>query len=69
MKPIHLHGQLVGTGTQPLICTPLVGKTPEAVLDELRVVLPKQPDIIDWRVDFFEAIDDTAKVIEVAGQL
>jgi len=69
MKPIHLHGRPVGSETQPLICTPLVGKTPEAVLDELQVVLPKQPDIIEWRVDFFEPIADVATVVEVAGRL
>ena len=51
------------------ICTPLVGKTPEAVLDELLVVLPKQPDIIEWRVDFFEPIAEAATVIEVAGRI
>ncbi len=67
MKAIQLHGQRIGDGTQPLICTPLVGKTPDAVLDELRVVLPKQPDVIEWRVDFFQAIHDTASVLEVAG--
>lgn len=69
MKAIHLHGKKIGDGSRPLICTPLVGKTPEAVLDELRVVLPKGPDLIEWRVDFFEAIGDTAMVVAVAGRL
>ena len=69
MKSIHLHGQPIGDGAKPLICTPLVGKTPEAVLDELRVVLPKQPDLLEWRVDFFEAIGNAATVIEVAGRI
>ncbi len=69
MKSIHLHGQPIGDGAKPLICTPLVGKTPEAVLDELRVVLPKQPDLLEWRVDFFEAIGNAVTVIEVAGRI
>jgi 3-dehydroquinate dehydratase-1 len=69
MKSIHLHGQQIGDGTRPLICTPLVGKTPEAVLDEVKVVLPKQPDVIEWRVDFFEGIGNLPIVLEVAGRL
>jgi 3-dehydroquinate dehydratase-1 len=69
MKTIQLHGQPVGGGTQPLICTPLVGRTPEAVLGELAIVLPKRPDLIEWRVDFFEEVGNTATVIEVAGQI
>jgi 3-dehydroquinate dehydratase-1 len=69
MNVIRLHGQPVGGGTCPLICTPLVGKSPQAVLDELSIILPKQPDIIEWRVDFFEDIASTTLVLEVAGRI
>jgi 3-dehydroquinate dehydratase-1 len=69
MKPIHLHGRPVGDGNNPLICTPLVGKTPEAVINEVAVVLPKRPDVLEWRVDFFEDIGDSATVIDVAGRI
>jgi len=69
MKPICLHGQPVGGADRPLICTPLVGRTPGALFDELTVVLPKRPDVIEWRVDFFEEIGDAATVVEVAGRI
>jgi 3-dehydroquinate dehydratase-1 len=46
-----------------------VGRTPEAVLDELRVVLAKKPDVIEWRVDFFEEIGNVATVIDVGGRI
>jgi len=69
MKPIHLHGRPITDGGQSLICTPLVGKTPEEVLGELQVVLPKKPDLIEWRVDFFKDIGSVSTVIEVAGRL
>ncbi len=69
MKSLHLHGQPVAGGACPLICTPLVGKTPAAVLGELAVVLPKKPDLIEWRVDFFENIGNTATVIDVARRV
>lgn len=68
-KLIHLRGKPVSGGKNPLICTPLVGRTREAVLAELATVLSKQPDLVEWRVDFFEGIGDTALVIATARAL
>ncbi len=68
-KLIHLRGQPVAGGALPLICTPLVGRTAEAVQAELAAILPKKPDLIEWRVDFFEGIADTALVVETARAL
>lgn len=65
-RPIELHGQPIAGGKFPLICTPLVGRTLAAIMAELALVLPKQPDVLEWRVDFFEAIGDTAAVIAAA---
>lgn len=65
-KPIELNGQPIAGGKFPLICTPLVGRTLDKLMAELAVVLPKQPDVLEWRVDFFEAIGDTAAVIAAA---
>lgn len=65
-KLIELHGKPVAGGRHPLICTPLVGKTRDEVLAELAAVLPKAPDLIEWRVDFFVALGDTALVIDTA---
>lgn len=65
-QPIELHGQPIAGGQFPLVCTPLVGRTLDQLMTELAIVLPKQPDVLEWRVDFFEAIGDTATVITVA---
>jgi len=65
-KPITIKGQPIAGGKFPLICTPLVGRTLDKILAELDVVLPKKPDVLEWRVDFFEQIDDTAAVIAAA---
>jgi 3-dehydroquinate dehydratase-1 len=46
-----------------------VGRTHAAVLAELADILPKKPDLIEWRVDFFENIGDTAIVINVASRI
>ena len=63
---IHLRGKPVAGGKLPLICTPLVGRTREEVLAELAAVLPKAPDLLEWRVDFFAALGDAQAVIDTA---
>jgi 3-dehydroquinate dehydratase-1 len=68
-KRIELHGKPVAGGAFPLICTPLVGRTHDAVMGELAEVLPKQPDILEWRADFYAALGDTAAVLETARSL
>ncbi|MDR3368419.1 type I 3-dehydroquinate dehydratase [Rhodoferax sp.] len=65
-KPIELNGQAIAGGKFPLICTPLVGRTLDKILTELAIVLPKKPDVLEWRVDFFEQIADSAAVIAAA---
>lgn len=69
MKAITVHGLPVAGGTHPLICTPLVGRTREALLGELAIVVAKRPDLIEWRVDFFAEIGDTMQVIDVATHI
>lgn len=69
MKALNIRGRPVGDGLPPLICTPLVGKTRTSVLAELADILPKQPDLIEWRVDFFEEIGNGAQVIDLASRI
>jgi len=65
-RPITLRGQAIAGGKLPLICAPLVGRNLDALLAELALVLPKQPDVLEWRVDFFEQLADTQAVIAAA---
>lgn len=62
-KTIELHGQPIAGGKFPLICIPLIGRTLHELMAELALVLPKKPDVLEWRVDFFEQIGDVAAVI------
>lgn len=64
-----MNSSMVGKGGQPVICTPVVGKTKEDIFAELSSVITKKPDIIEWRADFFEGISDTHKVLEVARSI
>ena len=71
MKPgkvVEVRGKTLGGGT-PLICTPLVGRTRERVLAEAASVVAKKPDVIEWRVDYFQGIADTAAVLDCARSL
>jgi 3-dehydroquinate dehydratase-1 len=68
-KAIELKGRAAGFGRFPAICAPLVGRTRERLLAEVAVVAAKQPDILEWRVDFFEGIGDSAQVLDVLAGL
>ncbi|MEI6875542.1 MAG: type I 3-dehydroquinate dehydratase [Spirochaetota bacterium] len=59
----------IGGNSVPLVCTPLVGKTVESILSELAAVLPKKPDVIEWRADFFSALSDTKAIIGMADRI
>ncbi len=69
MKRIQVGRKIIGRGDRPLLCTPLVGRTRAAVLEEMAGVVPKQPDLIEWRVDFFESKGDVTAVIDLAREI
>lgn len=65
-RHIQLRGRPVAAGNYPLVITPLVGRTEQALEAELQAILPRRPDMLEWRVDFFEGIADAARVVETA---
>jgi len=67
-KIIDVRGRKLG-GETPLICSPLVGRTRERVLAEAATVIAKKPDVVEWRVDYFEGIADTAAVLDTGKAL
>jgi 3-dehydroquinate dehydratase-1 len=68
-RPIVVRGRPIGGGKLPAVCTPLVGRSGDAILAELAAVLAKKPDLIEWRVDFFAGIADTAGAIDLARRI
>lgn len=67
MKPLIVRGRTLNPQGHALICTPLVARTAEALRLELAAISPKRPDVIEWRVDFFNEIADSARVLETAS--
>jgi 3-dehydroquinate dehydratase-1 len=53
----------------PAVCAPLVARNRDALLGEAAAVVAKRPDLIEWRIDFFDAIADAHGVVETAAQL
>lgn len=68
-RPIAPKGQPLAAGRLPAVCAPLVAPTREALLAEARQVTARKPDLLEWRVDFFEAIASTAEVLAAAATL
>ncbi len=67
-KVIDVRGRKLGSGT-PLVCSPLVGRTRERLIAEAANVAAKKPDVIEWRVDYFEGIADAKVVVEIGGAM
>jgi 3-dehydroquinate dehydratase I len=67
-KIIDIRGRKLGAET-PLICSPLVGRTHKRILEEAANVVAKAPDVIEWRVDYFEGIGNAAAVLETGRAL
>lgn len=68
-RPIQLKDRLLGSGKEPLICTPLVGTQEADLRREMAVVIAKKPDLIEWRVDFFAGIADLDRVLALGKEI
>lgn len=51
------------------IAIPITKKTTNSILDYARNVKEAQPDLVEWRIDFFENVLDEAKLTQTAKDL
>jgi 3-dehydroquinate dehydratase I len=68
-RPILIRGRPLAGASLPAVCAPLVARTREALVAETAAVAAKQPDLLEWRVDFFSAIADTEQVLQAAAAI
>lgn len=54
---------------KPKICIPITGKTETELREEVSIVKTTCCDIVEWRVDYFQDIDNLDKVREMPGEL
>ncbi|WML51767.1 type I 3-dehydroquinate dehydratase [Neobacillus sp. PS3-12] len=68
MSTLKIKNLIVGEGT-PKIIVPLIGKTKEQIIDEAELVKELRPDVVEWRVDFYEEVENLAAVKELLVDL
>ena len=60
----EIKGIRIGDG-QPVICVPVVALKKEEVITNIRFLAEQKVQMIEWRVDCFEEVDDFHAVSEV----
>lgn len=68
MKTIKVKNLLIGEG-KPKICTSLMGATPEELLEQAVKINALPVELIEWRADYFLALEDIPEVISVLKAL
>jgi 3-dehydroquinate dehydratase-1 len=68
MNTLKIKNVTVGEGT-PKIIVPLVGTTKEQILQEAELVKDLRPDVVEWRVDCYEDVENLATVKDLLAQL
>lgn len=68
IKSVTLKGTVLGEGL-PKICVPVVGRTIEEICAQAKNVAAAEPDLVEWRVDFFEDIFNCEKASEALQAL
>lgn len=67
-KTVKVKNIILGEGI-PKICVPIVGKTKEELVDEIEALKDIRLDIVEWRVDYYENVEDIEKVKELLVSL
>ncbi|PLS05840.1 type I 3-dehydroquinate dehydratase [Neobacillus cucumis] len=67
-KIIEVRGTTIGEGA-PKICVPMVGLTLEQLIEEANYLKTLDLDVVEWRVDFFENVEEIEKVKEALIQI
>ena len=59
--PLQVKNVVVGEGI-PKICVPMVGTTIPQLLEEAEFLTTLDVDLVEWRVDFFEQVEEIEQV-------
>lgn len=68
MSTLKIKNVIVGEGA-PKIIVPLVGTTEEQILQEATLVKDLHPDVVEWRVDIYEHVENLEAVKEMIAKL
>lgn len=67
-KTVKVRDVILGEGI-PKICVPIVGRTKEELADEIAALKDISLDLVEWRVDYYENVEDIEKVKELLVSL
>ena len=68
MNTVQVKNTVIGEG-RPKICVPIVGRTKTDILEEAKKITTLPVDVVEWRVDWFDDVFATEKVLETAKEL
>lgn len=65
---VKIRNLVLGEGL-PKICVPVMGRERREIAYSARSAMEQGPDMIEWRVDFLEHIEDTEALCEILKEL
>jgi len=68
MSTLQIKNLTIGEGV-PKIIVPLVGSTKEQILKEALIVKDLKPDVVEWRVDMYEEVENLEEVKRLITEL
>ncbi|MDP4105173.1 MAG: type I 3-dehydroquinate dehydratase [Bacillota bacterium] len=60
-KTVTVKGITIGEGA-PKVCVPMVGENLQQLIEEAELLKTLDLDVVEWRVDFFEQVEEIEKV-------
>lgn len=67
-KKVTVRGTEIG-GQYPVVCLPLVAEDTKTLLQQASDIVELQPDVIEWRVDGFAAVENIPETIDALTKL
>ena len=68
MKTVKVRNVVIGEGI-PKICVPIVGVTKADILEEAKALHSLPVDVVEWRIDWFEGVFDTDRLLDALKDL
>ena len=69
MRIVKVRNVEFGTG-RPKIAVPITGKSSDDIIKQAETIMSSNnADLIEWRIDFFDQVEDAEKLVETAKKL
>jgi 3-dehydroquinate dehydratase-1 len=68
-RDIEIADRVLGTRHGPMVCVPLVGRDRAGILGEAASAVQLEPDLIEWRADYFDRAAVADDVLALLGQI